>query len=299
MDNNTDISIIYGHEAKPLGKLETAITRAESGDSEMCYSLASYFLGHEEKAENGSWNVIKRNIEEAVKWAKKCAALGNSNGFAFLGNLYSTGEAALSKYRNLEKALNFYRNGSDMGNLYCSYKLADLLSGNMDSYDDESPYNRDFNEIPNERWGEALNLYQDIYSHLVEDDHKEEVAPKIASCHLALENLKEALEWYKKGEKGEFSSEIQDLKSIIKHRDKIKPLEEKFYHSTFPPYDLPLKIANIYVELSTWESMSFLSEDEFQTYCKGAEKWIRIAKKYLLKEVERLDYCLNNIPHHG
>lgn len=70
MKDNSDNSIIYGHEVKPLGTLEMAIIEAESGNSEMCYSLASYFMGHEEKAENGSWNVVKRDIDKAVKWAE-------------------------------------------------------------------------------------------------------------------------------------------------------------------------------------------------------------------------------------
>lgn len=226
--NTEETSIIFGHEPKPLENLQTAITRANAGDSEMCYSLAMYFLGHEEKAENGSWNVIKRDIDEAVKWAEKCAALGNSNGFAFLGYLCSSEEAALSKYRDYAKAIEFYRKGSDMENLYCSYKLANLLSDSRVLCNDNLISERDFYKISKERNREALILYRMIYDIIVNDYYRKMIAAKMASCYAALADLEEALEWYKKADVSEFKEEISELTEFVDRRISVFEAEISF-----------------------------------------------------------------------
>lgn len=279
-------NIIFGHEPKPLENLQTAIARANAGDSEMCYSLAMYFLGHEEKAENGSWNVIKRDIDEAVKWAEKCAALGNSNGFAFLGDLCNTEEAALSKYKDSSKAIEFYRKGSDMEHLYCSYKLADLLSDDRLLCNDKLISKRDFYEISKERNREALTLYRKIYDIIVNDYYRKSIAAKMASCYTALADLEEALEWYKRADVSEFKEEIRALNTILKLRLRIKDCEAKYQQK--PSLARARSIADAYWRLSS-EGRYWLEEDEFLDVSRKAIQWMNTRRKYLDEEIKFVD----------
>lgn len=286
MNNNTDNSIIFGHEVIPVGNLECAIAKAESGDSEMCYSLASFFLGHEEKAECGSWKVIKRDINEATKWAEKCATLGNSNGYAFLGNLYSSEEVAFKDYRDLAKAVDNFRKGSELGNLNCAYRLANLLLG-LSVDDAICLSNRiSFSNHEEDRANEALTLYLKVYDEVTLAYYREEIAGKIASCYARLGNLESALEWYKKGYKGAFEEEIRELKTILKYSSIVKELETEY--ELKPSAAKARKIAEVYYKLALI-SQNWLDGNEYLDLNRKSIHWLKIRKNQLEEEIQYIE----------
>lgn len=50
MNKTNDEIILYGEPTVSFDDLSQAIIKANDGDSKLCYSLANYYEGHEEKA---------------------------------------------------------------------------------------------------------------------------------------------------------------------------------------------------------------------------------------------------------
>lgn len=281
MNKNNDEIILLGEPTVPFDDLENTINKANDGDSMLCYSLANYYEGHEEKAEHGSWKVVKRDFNKAVEWAEKCAELGNSNGYAMLGRLYSSSEAALKSHIDKVKAVEYYRKGSEQGNLYCAYRLANLLI-NISDDDYITTINRSLFKTYKDTAEEALTLFQKVYNEIKNTYYREEIAGRIASCHVALENLESALEWYKKGNKSELKEEIRDLKTILKYRHVVKDLEAQY--ELKPSAAKARKIAEAYYRLTSI-GQGWIKSNEYSK----ATHWLKIRKQQLEHEIKDID----------
>lgn len=281
MKKNNDEIILYGEPAVPFDNLEKTIIKANDGDSGLCYSLANYYKGHEENAEHGSWKVVKRDFNAAIKWAKKCAELGNSNGYAMLGRLYSSNEAVFKSHIDKVKAIEYFRKGSEQGNLYCSYRLANLLI-DLSAADYITPINRSFFNPIKENAEEALTLFLKVYDEIKNAYYREKVAEKIASCHATLGNLESALEWYKKGNKSELEEEISDLKTILKYHPLVKELEEQY--KLKPSVAKARKIAEAYYKLATI-GQNWFESNEYLDINRKAIHWLKMRKNQLEEEI--------------
>jgi TPR repeat protein len=105
-------------------KIDKVISRAEQGDAQAQYELASRY----EKGEG-----IKKNIDEALKWYRKAAENGHAGAQVDLGWFYQKGQFV---EKNIKQAIALYTKAANRGNPQAQLNLAVLYDGGVEVPED-------------------------------------------------------------------------------------------------------------------------------------------------------------------
>jgi TPR repeat protein len=142
------------------------LVRAENGDDEAMLSLGIAY-------ELGGYGV-SQNMDEAIKWYRKSANLGNANGQAFLGTCYLEGKGVAKDY---VEAVKWYTKSADQGQNIGLYSLGICYQ---------------FGFGVSKDMGKAVKLFA---TSALNGDALAQV--KMGSLFLGLNKPDEAVKWYK------------------------------------------------------------------------------------------------------
>ena len=107
---------VAGAETPPTPKeIAEVKASAEKGDAQASGLLARYY-------HNGLG--LKKDIAEALKWARSAAQKGDSNGQNILGSLHHYGQGVEQDFK---EALKWYQKAADQGNAMAQNNLASLF----------------------------------------------------------------------------------------------------------------------------------------------------------------------------
>ena len=101
-------------------KIDKVISRAEQGDTQAQYELASMY-------ENG--HGVKKNIEDALKWYWKAAENGHIGAQIDLGWFYQNGQFV---EKDIKQAMVLYEKAANQGNPQAQFNLAVLYDEGVD-----------------------------------------------------------------------------------------------------------------------------------------------------------------------
>lgn len=254
------------------------ILAKENGES--CIHLAQYYLEHKEKSDIGNWTVIKRDIPQSIEWANKAVSLGNSDGYALLGSIY-TGIYPYGRYIkefvDLPLGLDCYRKGVDMNNLHCMVMLANILSGNHEDFGVEEVIIATGVAGPEVLLKEASDLYFRAIEECNDKSLIAEIGRNIVSCFISEGNFEEALNIYEKANKeyiGEFGEEIVELKTILNIQEKIVDLRNQYksLNDENKSLNIAWEISQLYFTLTT--NCKLVTNKEIIDINKEAKTWI-------------------------
>lgn len=105
-------------------KIDKVISKAEQGDVQAQYELASMY-------ENG--NRVKKNIDLALKWYRKAAENGHAGAQIDLGWFYQNGQYV---EKDVEQAIAFYMKAANQRNSQAQLNLAVLYDEGIDVPED-------------------------------------------------------------------------------------------------------------------------------------------------------------------
>jgi len=104
------------------------IQAAEQGDVDKMLRLAEMYATGK--------IAYRRDYKNAVYWYQKAAAQGVVRAMFELGFIYEYGQGVIA--RDLGQAANWYRQAAERGHAYSQYRLAAVLSQQLDDYDNDA-----------------------------------------------------------------------------------------------------------------------------------------------------------------
>lgn len=302
MKSNWVVKHLYGQliskEKINQDNIHYFVDSAKKGNGYSCYLLALYFVSHKEPSTEGNWEVVKRDIKKAIKWAKKGVALNDISSLCLLADLYAGKHNSDSSEKvYLAKAKKLYKRGVENNNPYCILAYANILLGQTTPFFEASPYTIGINSISKQIARKALSLYLKLNEECTDNSINMYIADKIAFCYAILSDLKESLKWYiiaNKSNKpqGSFNDLISEIKDALTAKSSLsqKLKEFKHNHSEFFAED----IFGLFISLLVFNS-HWASSKENERFKRLAVTWFKERLNYhrsrLLFIEDGLKFC--------